>query len=73
LYGLRRSPRHWYTKIKGILLSLGLKDNASGPCLFTGNLVDPSNPTIKPSSAPLTLGIYVDDFVYFSENPQPPG
>jgi hypothetical protein len=70
LYGFRRSPRHWYTKINCILLSLGLKDNASDPCLFSGNLVNPSNPAIEPSSASLTLGIYVNDFVYFSEDPQ---
>jgi hypothetical protein len=70
LYGLRRSPRHWYNKIKGILNSLGLKDNASNSCLFTGNLIDPSNLAAEPSTAPLTLGIYVDDFVYFSEDPQ---
>ncbi len=62
--------RHWYTKIKRILNSLGLKDNASDPCLFTGNIIDPSNPAAAPSSAPLTLGIYVDDFVYFSEDPE---
>jgi hypothetical protein len=66
---LRQSPRHWYTKIKRILNSLGLKDNASDPCLFTGNIIDPSNPAAAPSLAPLTLGIYVDDFVYFSEDP----
>jgi hypothetical protein len=70
LYGLCRSPCHWYNKIKGILKSLGLKDNASNPCLFTGNLINPSNPTAEPSAAPLTHGIYVDDFVYYSEDPQ---
>jgi hypothetical protein len=70
LYGLCRSPRHWYNKIKGILNSLGLKDNASDPCLFTGNLVDPSNLVGEPSTAHLTLGIYIDNFVYFSEDPQ---
>ena len=36
LYGLRRSPRHWYEKIKGILLALGLRQNPSDPCMFTG-------------------------------------
>ncbi len=70
LYGLHCSPHHWYNKINGILNSLGLKDNASNPCLFTGNLIDPSNPVGEPSTAPLTLSIYVDDFVYFSEDPQ---
>ena len=69
LYGLRRSPRHWYNKITGILHNLGLKPNASDPCLFTGNLIDPSNPAIAPSTVHITLGIYVDDFVYFSTDP----
>ncbi len=68
LYGLRRSPRHWYTKIKTILNSLGLKNNATDPCLFAGNIIDPSNPAAAPSSVPLTLGIYVDNFVYFLDD-----
>jgi hypothetical protein len=70
LYGLRHSPCHWYTKIKGILQSLGLHKNASDPCLFTRVIIDPSNPAVKPSSTPLILGNYVDDFVYFLEDPQ---
>jgi hypothetical protein len=70
LYGLRRSPRHWYNKITAVLNSLGLKANASDPCLFTGSIVNPSNPTAGIPTAPLTLGIYVDDFVYFSKNPE---
>jgi hypothetical protein len=61
LYSLRRSPRHWYNKITGILHNLGLKPNASDPCLFTGNLIDPSDPAIAPSTVHITLGIYVDD------------
>ncbi len=36
LYGLRRSPRHWYNKITAVLSSIGLKPNASDPCMFTG-------------------------------------
>jgi hypothetical protein len=70
LYGLRRSPRHWYTKIKAIFKSLGLKDITSDPCLFAGNITNPTNPAAAPSSAPLTLGIYVNDFVYFLEDPE---
>jgi hypothetical protein len=69
LYGLCRSPRHWYTKIKSVLNSLGLKNNVSDPCLFTGPVVDPSNPAADIPPAPLTLGLYVDDFVYFLEDP----
>jgi hypothetical protein len=56
-------------KIKTILHSLGLRDNASNPCFFTGTIVDPSNPAATPSTAPLTLGLYVDDFIYFSKDP----
>jgi hypothetical protein len=34
-----------------------------------GNIINPDNPTDVTSSIPLTLGIYVDDFVYFSADP----
>ena len=51
-YGLCHSPRHWYNKIKGILNNLGLKNNASDPCLFTGNIINPSDPTFAPSTHP---------------------
>jgi hypothetical protein len=67
-HALRPSPRHWYTKIKTILNSLGLKNNALDTCLFAGNIIDTFNPAAAPSLAPLTLGIYVDDFVYFSDD-----
>jgi hypothetical protein len=70
LYGLRHSPRHWYMKIKTILHSLGLRDNASDPCIFTGTIIDPSNPAGPPSTAPLTLSLYVNDCIYFTEDPE---
>ncbi len=69
LYGLRRSPKHWYDNIHKILNSLGLKQNPYDPCLFCGNIIDPTDPSDSPSSSPLTLGLYVDDFVYFSADP----
>jgi hypothetical protein len=56
-------------KIKSILEQIGLYENPPDPCLFTGAINDPSNPADSPSSSPLTLGIYVDDFIYFSEDP----
>ena len=34
LYGLRRSPRHWYDKINAILISIGLKPSLEDPCLL---------------------------------------
>ena len=69
LYGLRRSPKHWYDKIRKIFNKLGLQQNAYDPCLFSGNIVDPAVPNDTPSSSPLSLGLYVDDFVFFSEDP----
>jgi hypothetical protein len=41
----------------------------SDPCLFTGHIIDPSNPDIPSASSLLTLGIYVDNFIYFLESP----
>ena len=70
LYGLRRSPRHWYDKINAILRSIGLTPSLEDPCLYSGYIIDPSDPSATRSDSPLSLGIYVDDFVYFSEDPQ---
>jgi hypothetical protein len=69
LYGLRRSPCHWYTKINAALKAIGLHANLLDPCLYTGHIINPSNPDAPPTSSPLTLGLYVDDFIYFSDNP----
>jgi hypothetical protein len=68
LYGLRCSPQHWYAKIKSILEKLRLHQNAYNPCLFSGHVVNPSDPADTLLSDPLTLGLYVDNFVYFSAN-----
>jgi hypothetical protein len=65
-YGLRHSPEHWYEKIQKILASLGLKQNAYAPCLFSGNIINPSDPSDSPSSSPLTIGLY---FVYILADP----
>ena len=69
LYGLRRSPRHWYDQINAILRSIGLTPSLEDPCLHTGYICDPANPSASILSAPLSIGLYVDDFVYFSEDP----
>ena len=58
LYGLRRAPRHWYEKFKTILTSLHLTPCKNAPCIFHGNII--------PDKPPLYIGVYVDDFVYFS-------
>jgi hypothetical protein len=68
LYGLWQSPCHWYDKISAILRSIGLTPSLEDPCLYTGFVIDPSDPLSSPTSKPLSLGMYVDDFVYFSED-----
>jgi hypothetical protein len=51
------------------LNKLGLQQNAYDPCLFGSNIVNPSDPLDSPSSLPLTLGIYANNFVYFLVDP----
>jgi len=63
-----QTPRHWFLKIDGILKSMGLQPNRHDPCLYSGFLRDPSDPSAPISTVPITLGLYVDDFVYFSES-----
>jgi hypothetical protein len=48
---------------------MGLHQNKYNPCLFTGRVMDPSIPADTPSTSPIALGLYVDDFVYFLEDP----
>ena len=62
LYGLKRSSRHWYEKSKKVLATIGLHSSPNASCLYSG--------TIIPGSALLSLGIYVDDFIYFSTDPK---
>ncbi len=58
LYGLRRAPKLWYEKLRSHLHSMGLKCSNNSPCLFMGTLID--------GEAPIYIGIYVDDIIYFS-------
>ena len=62
LYGLKRAPRHWYNKATSILQATGLQPCPNAPCLFQGEII-PGKPT-------LYLGLYVDDFVFFSTDKQ---
>mmetsp|Transcript_9510 Transcript_9510/g.13480 ORF Transcript_9510/g.13480 Transcript_9510/m.13480 type:complete len:120 (-) Transcript_9510:508-867(-) len=59
LYGLKRSPRHWYEMAKTILKNLGFRQSKHSPCIFVGQLI--------PHQPPLYLGLYVDDFIFFSK------
>ena len=59
LYGLRRSPRHWFNNFRGHLLDMGFRQCIHDPCIFVGT--HPDFPT-----SPIYVGCYVDDFVYYS-------
>ena len=60
LYGLKRSARYWFDRATELLQSLGLQPLDNAPCIFKG--------TILPNQPPLYLGLYVDDFIFFSES-----
>ena len=62
LYGLKRSPRHWYETAKRELAKIGIFPLPNAPCIFTG--------TPCPGEPPIYLGLYVDDFIYFSQSPK---
>jgi hypothetical protein len=57
------------TKINVILCSIGLTPSLEDPCLYTGFVRNPSDPSSVMLFAPLSLGMYVDNFVYFSKDP----
>ena len=60
LYGLKRSPRHFYDLAVKNLQLIGMQQHPSSNCIFYGHLI--------PNQPPLYLGLYVDDFVYFSSS-----
>lgn len=60
LYGLRRSPRHWYELATKTLKQIGFIQSTHAPCIFVG--------TIIPHQPPIYLGLYVDDFMFFSQS-----
>jgi len=80
LYGLRRSPHHWYNMITGILQKMGLAPLVHDPCLYSGVVKLNSNqPTSSPEIPPKTdpsqhekihVGVYVDDFIFYSTDPE---
>ena len=58
LYGLKRSPRHFYTLACKLLQEVGLTQHPTSPCIFFGTLIE--------GQPPIYVGIYVDDVIYFS-------
>jgi len=82
LYGFRTSPKHWYNMITFILKKMNLEPYPHDPCLYSGvintsslnstpfNNSDPStSPIINDSDHKLHVGIYVDNFVFYSTDP----
>lgn len=58
LYGLKRSPRHWYLRAKQILETIGFRQCTHSQCLFVDNLIK--------GKPPIYVGLYVDDIAYYS-------
>jgi hypothetical protein len=58
LYALPHTPKLWYNKLSSHLQSMGLCNSANSPCLFIGTLID--------GEAPIYVGTYVDNIIYFS-------
>ena len=58
LYGLKRSPRHFYNLLSKLLKELGLQQHPTSPCIFSGQILA--------NQPPIYIGIYVDDIIYFS-------
>ena len=56
--------------IEGILLKMVLKASLHDPCLLSGVLEKPnSHNTISEDQSQLHVGLYVDDFVFYSSDP----
>jgi hypothetical protein len=72
LYGLRRSPHHWYNMFTTMLKNIGLTPSPHDLCLFSGIVQSADISTDVPAShrKRIHVGIYVDDFVFFSEDPR---
>ena len=54
LYGLKQSGMEWYKKIKGILISMGLRPSHADPCLFINQEME------------IYVGLYVDDLAIWA-------
>ena len=65
LYGLRRSPYHWYDMMSSILTKMGLTASLHDPCLYSGYVESSSGQKFQ---HPLHIGLYVDDFVFYTKD-----
>eukprot|EP00957_Ditylum_brightwellii_P109318 8338954-Ditylum_brightwellii.AAC.1 len=60
LYGLRRSPFHLFNQIFSSFQAIELQSCPNVPCIFHSTMI--------PGKPPIYVGLYLDDFVYFSES-----
>ena len=63
LYWLSHSPKHWFDMIVAILLKMGLTQSCHDPCLFHGVSSSLEEHLASPGDPPITIGLYVDDFM----------
>ncbi len=52
-----RAPKLWFEKLHSHLINMGLRNCDNSPCLFFGMLIE--------GEAPIYMGIYVNDIIYF--------
>jgi hypothetical protein len=55
--------------ITKILTDIGLTPSPHDPCLFSGVIQSPLITTTSSNCKPVHVGIYIDDFMFFSEDP----
>ena len=60
IYGLKRSPCHFFNLALKFFSQCQLVQFSQAPCLFTGHPI--------PGKPKLLLGLCVDDFIYFSQD-----
>ena len=58
IYGLKQAPRQWYATMRDHLLSLGFSQALSDPCIFV----------LTENATTMTIGVYVDDLLYFGDD-----
>ncbi len=58
LYGLAKSPVHWFRTIEKVFHSMGLCNHSNRPSLFCRTFI--------PDHPPIYIGLYVNDFCHFS-------
>ena len=61
LYGLARSAKHWYKKLSGHMIDdMGFKAMDQDKCVLKCSPIE--------GEPPIYVGIYVDDFIYYSKS-----